>query len=293
MRTLSLMLAPLGVLLSLAATASVLGVGFLQLTGDILPLSKVVSKLTLIFLLISIFPIRKLLRFSWRDLGFAQSAVFFRQIGQGLLLALLTLLPVLTTLYWLDVHVWDQGRVWTWAKIMEKTAVGLFLALLIAVGEEMLFRGLLLSTFRRKLSAVLAICVSSLYYAALHFLKSKTQIPYTEQTFGSGFRLMGEAFGNWLNPEIFSAFLALFVVGVFLAVLRSRLPQSLGLCIGCHAGWVWQIKVSKDFFNVNPQADYLYLVSNYDGVVGPLVTVWLTVALLIGLKVRQRAGLNN
>lgn len=293
MRSMGLILAPLGVLLSLAAAACMLGVGLLQLTGDILPLAKVVSKLTLIFLLISIFPIRRFLHLSWQDLGFAQSAVFFRQIGQGLLLALLTLLPVLATLYWLDVHVWDQGRVWTWSKIIEKTAVALFLALLIAVGEEMLFRGLLLSAFRRKLSAVLAICLSSIYYAALHFLNSTTRIPYAEQTFGSGFRLMGEAFANWLNPEIFSAFLALFVVGVFLAVLRSRLPQSLGLCIGCHAGWVWQIKVSKDFFNVNPQADYLYLVSNYDGVVGPLVAVWLTVALLLGLKVGPRAGLKH
>ncbi|MCK9608398.1 MAG: CPBP family intramembrane metalloprotease [Methylomonas sp.] len=292
MRTLSVLLAPLGLLLSLAAAASLLGVGLLQLTGDVLPLSKVVSKLTLILLLISIFPLRKLLRFSWRDLGFAQTTVFFRQIGHGLLLALLTLLPVLATLYWLDVHVWDQGRIWTWSKVMEKTVVALFLALLIAIGEEMLFRGLLFSTFRRKLSAVLAICVSSLYYAALHFLKSNTRIPYSEQTFGSGFQLMGEAFANWLNPEIFSAFLALFVVGVFLAVLRSRMPSSLGLCIGCHAGWVWQIKVSKDFFNVNPQADYLYLVSNYDGVVGPLVSLWLAMVLSIGL-LSQRVGLKN
>lgn len=290
MRNLGLMIAPLGVLLSLASAASVLGVGLLQLTGDILPLSKVVSKLTLILLLISIFPLRKWLRFSWRDLGFAESALFFRQIGQGLLLGLLTLMPVLATLYWLDVHVWDQERVWTVPKILAKTAVALFLALLIAVGEELLFRGLLLSTFRRKLSTALAIGLSAIYYAALHFLKSTTQIPLAEQTFGSGFRLMAEAFANWLNPDIFSAFLALCVVGAFLAILRSRLPQSLGLCIGCHAGWVWQIKVSKDFFNVNPQADYLYLVSHYDGVVGPMVSVWLTLALLIGLKISRKAG---
>lgn len=290
MRNLGLMIAPLGLLLSLAAAASVLGVGLLQLAGDILPLSKVVSKLTLILLLISIFPLRKWLRFSWRDLGFAESALFFRQIGQGLLLGLLTLMPVLATLYWLDVHFWDHGRVWTWSKILEKTSVALLLALLIAVGEELLFRGLLLSTFRRKLSTALAIGLSAIYYAALHFLKSTTRIPHAEQTLGSGFQLMAEAFANWLNPEIFSALLALFVVGVFLAILRSRLPQSLGLCIGCHAGWVWQIKVSKDFFNVNPHADYLYLVSNYDGVVGPLVSVWLTAAILLGLKISRRTG---
>jgi len=85
-----------------------------------------------------------------------------------------------------------------------------------------------------------------------------------------------------LNPQIISALLALFVVGVFLAILRSRVPQSLGLCIGCHAAWVWQIKVSRDLFNVNLQADSLFLVNTYyDGVVGPLVSSWLVFALIV------------
>jgi hypothetical protein len=186
----------------------------------------------------------------------------------------------------LDVHVWDQGRSWTLAKIAEKIGIGLLLALLIGIGEELLFRGLLLSSLRRQLPVLLAIVISASYYAALHFLKSKTQIPFDQLTLGSGFNLMVEAFANGLNPDIAGAWVALFVVGVFLAMLRTRVRQSLGLCIGCHAGWVWQIKLSKDFFNVNSQSDYLFLVSSYDGVVGPLVSVWLTLALLSGLSIR-------
>ena len=290
MRYLLLCLAPLAGLILLAAVASLLGFALLQLTGDILPLEKLISKLTLILLLLSIFPLRKLLQLSWQDLGFASPKVFFQQMGQGLLLALLTLLPVLLTLYWLDVQVWDQGRAWSPAKIAEKTSLALLLAILIALGEEMLFRGLLLGSLRRRLPVVFAIGISAIYYAALHFLKSKTHIPYAQQTVDSGFQLMAEAFANWLNPAIQTAFIGLFVVGVFLAALRTRVPNSLGLCIGCHAGWVWQIKVCKDFFNVNPQADYLFLVSNYDGVVGPLVSVWLTIALLIWMKTSLAPG---
>lgn len=290
MRYLLLCLAPLAGLILLAAVASLLGFALLQLTGDILPLEKLISKLTLILLLLSIFPLRKLLRLSWQDLGFASPKVFFQQMGRGLLLALLTLLPVLLTLYWLDVQVWDQGRAWSPAKIAEKTSLALLLAILIALGEEMLFRGLLLGSLRRKLPVVFAIGISAIYYAALHFLKSKTHIPYAQQTVDSGFQLMAEAFANWLNPAIQTAFIGLFVVGVFLAVLRTRVPNSLGLCIGCHAGWVWQIKVCKDFFNVNSQADYLFLVSSYDGVVGPLVSVWLTIALLIWMKIGLAPG---
>lgn len=290
MRYMLLCLVPLVVLILLAAVASLLGFGLLQFGGDFLPLDKLISKLTLILLLLSVFPLRKLLRLSWQDLGFASPKLFFQQIGQGLLLALLTLLPVLLTLYWLDVQVWDQGRVWSPVKIAEKTSLALLLAILIALGEEMLFRGLLLGGLCRRLPVIFAIGISAFYYAALHFLKSKTHIPYAQQTVASGFQLMAEAFANWFSPAIQTAFIGLFVVGVFLAVLRTRIPHSLGLCIGCHAGWVWQIKLSKDFFNVNPQADYLFLVSSYDGVVGPLVSVWLTIALLIWMKTSQARG---
>lgn len=294
MGRLTTVLAPLALLMLLSALASLMGFGLLRLTGDVLPLHKVISKLTLILLLLSIFPLRNILRLSWAELGFAPAPKFFKQMGQGLLFAVLTLAPVLLLLYALDVHVWDQSRAWTPGKVLEKVALSLFLALLIGVGEEMLFRGILLSALRRRLPLVAAIGCSSLYYAVLHFLKSQSQIPYQQQSIASAYQLLAEAFINWLNPQYFTAMIALLVVGVFLAVLRTRVPQSLGLCIGCHAGWVWQIKFSKDLFNLNPQSDYLYLVNTaYDGVVGPLVSVWLAMALLLWLKVKQMPRLED
>jgi len=294
MGRLTTVLAPFALLMLLSALASLMGFGLLRLAGDVLPLHKVISKLTLILLLLSIFPLRNILRLSWAELGFAPAPKFFKQMGQGLLFAVLTLAPVLLLLYALDVHVWDPSRVWTPGKVLEKTALSLFLALLIGVGEEMLFRGLLLSVLRRRLPLVAAIGCSSLYYAVLHFLKSQSQIPYQQQTLASAYQLLAEAFVNWLNPQYFTAMIALLVVGVFLAVLRTRVPQSLGLCIGCHAGWVWQIKFSKDLCNLNPQSDYLYLVNTaYDGVVGPLVSVWLAMALLLWLKLKQTPRLEG
>jgi membrane protease YdiL (CAAX protease family) len=176
--------------------------------------------------------------------------------------------------------VFDDGHNWTAAKIAGKTSLALLLALLIALFEEILFRGLLLTSLRHKMTAIAAIAISSFYYAILHFLKSKTSIAYSDLSISSGFQLMAEAFANLLNPEIVSALIALFVVGVFLAMLRSHYPQGLGFCVGCHCGWVWQIKTSKDLFNVNPHADYLFLVSSYDGVIGPLVSIWLTLAII-------------
>ena len=290
MRNSAIVLLPLAVLLAVAGCASLLAYGILQAAGDILPLHKLVSKVTLVLLLISVFPLRNWLTLSWADLGFVAARQFFSQIGQGLLLGVASLLPVLLVLYALDVQVWDQSRVWSVGKIAEKVGLALFFSVLIGVGEELLFRGLLLSSLRRRLPLLMAVVVSAVYYAALHFLKSTSQIAYTDLQWYSGWQLMTEAFANWLNPQIGSAFVALFVVGLFLAVLRLYRPQSLGLCIGCHAGWVWQIKVCKDLFNVNPQAQSLYLVSSYDGVIGPLVSVWLLLAIGLWLARQHFRG---
>jgi membrane protease YdiL (CAAX protease family) len=232
-------------------------------------------------LVLCIFPIKKGLNLTWPDLGFAPSWFFFKQLALGLLLALVSLLPVFFILYALGVHVFDDSRQWTVLQIGEKIGIAFLLALLIGLFEEILFRGLLLTALRCSMSTTAAIAVSAFYYAELHFLKSSSTIAYADLHINSGFVMMAEAFGNLLNPAIFSALIALFVVGVFLGLLRTRQPQNLGLCIGCHCGWVWQIKVSKDLFNVNPQSEYLYLVSDYDGVIGPLVSVWLIMAMLV------------
>jgi len=71
------------------------------------------------------------------------------------------------------------------------------------------------------------------------------------------------------------------VVGLFLVSIRTQIKNSIGICIGCHAAWVWQIKMAKDFFDTNKNSPYYYLVSDYyDGVVGPLVAVWLLLILI-------------
>ena len=97
---------------------------------------------------------------------------------------------------------------------------------------------------------------------------------------------MVDAFANIVKPANYSAFLSLLMVGIFLCLIRTSIKTSLGLCIGCHAAWVLQIKMSKSIFNTNPDSEYLYLVSGYDGVIGMLVTVWLM--LVIALYLIQR-----
>ncbi len=273
-------LVPLLILLFFAVLASILSYLVLMLAGDILSMRKLVSKAAQIFLLLSIFPLRHYFKLSWADIGFAKRTVFFKQVLYGGLLGLLSLLPVMIILYFLDISVVDQTREWTVGAVVTRASLALLLATLISFGEEPIFSGILLAGLRKKMTAAVAVLLSATYYSAFHFVKTKTDIPYDELTLGSGFQLMAEAFANALNPEIISAFIALLVVGIFLATIRTQIANSIGICIGCHAAWVWQIKLGKDYFNTNPDSDYYYLVSAYyDGVVGYLVAGWLALVI--------------
>ncbi len=278
-------LLPLCVLFTVISFACLLGYSILLIFGDIYSLNKLISRLSQLLLVLSIFPLRHYLNLSWTELGFTKKSLFIKQIGTGFIAGLITLLPVFLLLYNLGVNVFDDTKIWTVAKIVSKTSIALLLALLISLVEEPLFRGLLLTSLQKQLNLATAVLVSAIYYGSLHFLETSREIAYSQLTFSSGFYLFAEAIANWLNPAMLSAFIALVMVGLFLGVVRTQIPQSLGLCIGLHASWVWQIKLTKMFFNPNYFSEYFFLVSAYDGLVGPLIAGWLLLLLVgYGLK---------
>lgn len=272
-------LVPLLVLLASISLACIVGYFIVQGIGDFVPFRKIISKSTQLFLILSIFPAMAYLKINKEELGFASRSVFLKQLLQGFGFGFMTLMPVFIAQYVLKINVIDVTHIWTAGLVARNMAISLLLALIISLIEEPLFRGILLVGLGKKLPVSAAILISSIYYAALHFLSSKTDIPVQNIHLFSGFKLLGEAVGNLLNPNILSAFFALLMVGIFLGMLRTQVKSSLGLCIGCHTCWVWQIKMSKQLFNTNFNSDYLYLVSSYDGVIGPLVTGWLMLAI--------------
>ena len=287
MRYLFYTIVPLLVLLSAISLACIVGYFMVQGIGDFVPFRQIITRSTQLFLVLSIFPAMVYLKIKKEELGFAPRSVFFKQLLQGFWLGFMTLMPVFIVLYTLRINVIDETHTWTVELLARDMSISLLLALIISLIEEPLFRGILLAGLNKKLPVMVAILISSTYYAALHFLSSKTDIPVQDISLFSGFKLLGEAVGNLLNPEILSAFFALLMVGIFLGVLRTQVKASLGLCIGCHTCWVLQIKMSKKLFNTDFSSEYLYLVNSYDGVIGPLVTGWLMLAI-VGYFVYER-----
>lgn len=291
-RWLAYALLPMLILVTVAAIACIISYFIVHGLELQYPLRKMISKVTEVLLVLSIFPFMSLLKFSKSDIGLASMGALSRQFCRGFALGVLTLLPVILLLYGLGINVVDDTQAWTAGAFLKKLLLSLGAAVLISLLEEPLFRGLLLSQLKTQMPLALAVTVSAVYYAGLHFLKTETDIPLSEISLLSGFPLMLEAFANLLNPQIQSALWSLVTVGIFLGVLRSRFDAGLGWCIGCHTSWVWQIKISKSLFNTDPASPYHGWVSSYDGVIGPMVTLWLggAVFLFLAWHTYRKAG---
>ena len=280
-------LVPFFVLLAAILLSCSLGYILVQNIGDTLPFRQILTRLTQIFLLLSIFPMMRYLRIDTVALGFPSWGAFLKQLPQGFGLGFIVLTPVFIVLSLLNINQIDYKQEWVVDLLVKNAIMYLLMALLISVIEETLFRGMVLVGLKKKLPVQVAIFLTAIYYAGLHFLIIKTNLSVQDINFFSGFRLLGEAVSNLLNLNNLPAFFALLMVGIFLGVLRTQVTSSLGLCIGCHTCWVWQIKMNKKFFNTDFSSEYHYLVSSYDGVIGPLVTGWLLVVVVGYLAYRQ------
>src|SRR5579872_3492978 len=113
-------------------------------------------------------------------------------------------------------------------------------AILVAVLEEVLFRGGLYGSLQKGAGPALAIILSSAVYSAVHFIQKAEVIGPIDWL--SGLRLLPPMFRNLGDiPSLIPAFLTLFVVGVILALMYQR-TGSLYTSIGLHGGWIFWLK---------------------------------------------------
>ncbi|MEI6746965.1 MAG: CPBP family intramembrane glutamic endopeptidase [Methylococcaceae bacterium] len=270
---------PMLILLAITSSACVFSYFIALSFNDPTILRKLMIRLSQILLLLSIFPVSKWLGLNKEMLGYAPFKAMFKQFWRGFGLSLLILLPVFFTLNFLGIHSIDATKVWTLGWMAKKLGIAFGLALLIGIVEESVFRGLLLTSLRKYLSPFLALLISSIYYAGLHFLDSKSPVSEEMLSWNGSFQLLGEAYHNVFAMQDWTAFLALCAVGLFLGMLRLRGDTNLALCIGCHTGWVTLIRMSKSTMSVDLTTPYSFLVSHYDGVIGLLVAGWLLFSL--------------
>lgn len=231
-----------------------------------------------VILLLGLIPLWRWAGSGWESLGLSRR--FPRQWCIGFVLGVMILGVHVFMLVYLQIRVFvgvDRDAVDLLPIMAKALGVGAGVALL----EETIFRGAMVGLLRHLSGGVLAVMISAFYYSALHFVGTKWSTPLAQVGWDTGFRIALDGFAHLplAQPD---AFLGLFVAGLLLGALRVLKRDSLGICMGLHAGWVFVIKFMKPLSQPNPQSPYFHWVGSYDYFVGYLSSAWLVV-LLVGL----------
>jgi membrane protease YdiL (CAAX protease family) len=213
----------------------------------------------------------------WPSMGSLAAKPFHRFLARALLgLALIGLCPLLRRagmLQWRAIGLGKQGRPaadvlggfclgfaslacvaalalvargrtltpWQSAAQIVRVLLGAALvAVLVAVLEEILFRGALFGVLRKAMPWPGALALSSAVYSAVHFIQNADQTGAL--CWYSGLTLLMEMFKH--GPPLVPAFFTLFVAGACLALAYQR-KAALYFSIGLHAGWIFWLKSYK------------------------------------------------
>jgi membrane protease YdiL (CAAX protease family) len=206
--------------------------------------------------------------------------LFAQNLLLGFGIGLLIIVVVETCLLILHVHVPDPDLVIGWQVIMIVIVKALLVGIVVGFIEETIFRGALLSGLLEKTNVCLAVSMSSLVYAAVHFLKYRALEPGTEIHWYTGLEMLPKALFRFSDPVIVDTFSTLFMFGVLLALIRIR-NNNIAWCIGIHAGVVAAIKLFRHFMDHAPDSKYLFLVNDYNNLMGWLTFFWLLIITAI------------
>lgn len=200
---------------------------------------------------------------------------FFKQLLIGLVCGFAIMLPLMLTLFGLDIRNLKPDFDWSFVALVAAVASGLLSGLVIALIEETFFRGALFSAVRRESGVALAIVLPSLLYASVHFLGGRLRLPRDQIEWSTGFDVLAKLLERYAMPfDLVDSFVALFAVGVLLSLVRLR-TNAIAACMGLHAAWVCTISFVRDVSLVDEAAPVSWLVGSYDGIIGWGAVGWI------------------
>lgn len=210
-------------------------------------------------------------------LGYAvPPRVFVRQASIGLVSGLALMLLVLVPLFALGIREWNHQLPGDFEGLLALGLKALMTGGAVALVEESFFRGALQGSMSRHGSARAAVFLVPLLYSAIHFFGEAARVPFEQVTSTSGFTILAGFLRKFAYPkQIADAFLALYVIGVLLALIRHYTGNIAG-CIGMHAGVAAVITVIRVVSSPGQDSPWMLLVSRFDHLLG----IWVTVVAL-------------
>lgn len=255
---------------------------------QVFPLHRVFSRLTMLGVIVCTVWLMRRHGLARRDvLGFDRPwPLFLRDILKGFAGGLLLMAGALVPLFLLGVREWNMDRLPDAGAVLSVALGGLGTGLLVALIEETFFRGAMQGALMRQNAPRLALFAIPAFYAAVHFLGRATSVPADEVDALSGFTALGGFFTLYAQPlRILDAFVALYLVGLLLALVRQRWGD-IARCIGLHAGFVTSIAVFRKI-SVPASSEWSFLVGSFDGLVGTWIAL-LTALVCVALWLQSR-----
>jgi len=276
------------VLLVLAALAAGALLAYpATLVFEEVPFSRLAERGSLLCgLLFSLWYLHRTMPVNVRAIGMTPPQGWLAGIVPAYIAGMAIMLVLAIGLWTLGLSHIDHSRDFTAAFFASALLKGLAAGIGAGLIEEILFRGALFSGLQTRINAPSALVLTSLLYAAVHFLS------YPEPSGGvhwyTGFLLLPAAMHELGEPAILDHFLTLFLLGVLLSLLRLR-DGHIWRAFGVHAGIIMIIKL--DAYITNPSAsDSLgWLVSETSARLGWLSAFWLLVLVIVyGLHCYRR-----
>jgi len=214
---------------------------------------------------------------SWRDLGFVRQRRPGRQILRGFALGWASLAAVALLALACGARAFILTH--SGAEVFRHLINAAWTAVVVAILEELVFRGALFGLLRQAVPWPAALVASSAVYAAVHFIKSgATALPVQ---WNSGLTLLSGMLYH--PPPLIPAFFTLLVAGSILALCYQR-SGALYFSIGLHAGWIFWLKTYG--FLSHPSGAYVSFWGTDN-----LIDGWLSLivlAILFVLIARQK-----
>ncbi len=239
----------------------------------IFPLHRVFSRLTMLGVIVITAWLMLRHGLARREvLGYQRTLpAFLRHALVGLAAGIALMMVALTPLFLLDLRELNgraPAALQGWALLALK---GLGSGIAVALIEETFFRGALQGALQRLGAMRWALFAVPVLYSAVHFLGRATSVPYEAVNGLSGFVAWSGFFASYARPvSILDAFVALWCVGLLLAMVRRRYGDIAG-CIGLHAGFVAAISLFRKVSSPAPAGEWSFLVGSFDGLLG----IWI------------------
>ncbi len=255
-----------------------------------IPFMKLLTRSVLLFAALGLVPLWRLGGLTVTETGLRPDnrRAFWRACRVGFLAGIAVILPIAVFFYVVGFRHPDpavQVLSWSFAGLLAWLLVS---AWLVAVFEEVLFRGVLYTWLRRYTPFLAAAGVSSALYASFHFL-DPAEIEVAPAAWYTGLAHIADAFGGLAQLATqWDAWFALFLLGGLLCWVR----QELGLwwAIALHASWVFVIRTYKELTVRDIFNRFQPWSGDFDNFTGGLVAGWLLFLFVVVALYRRWAA---